>query len=128
MAHLVELDLELVDLAQDVAETGDFGVGGGNCPCSSAGGLCHGGDLGLGGKLVKGRRKGEGGMISFVVFFISMICLLWFGGVIGGSVSGGYWLKGKAGEFRDGNVLGGAGCEKNSERMKLFIKELVYPA
>ena len=30
MAYFVEFRLEVIDLAQDVAEAGDFGVGGSN--------------------------------------------------------------------------------------------------
>lgn len=47
MPHLVELDLELVDLAQDLAKAGDFGVGDGDGG-GGAGGLVRGGALGLG--------------------------------------------------------------------------------
>ena len=55
MAHLVELDLELVDLAEDFSEAFDFGVGSGDGG-GGAGGLMVGGALGLGCEL-----RGVGG-------------------------------------------------------------------
>jgi hypothetical protein len=57
MAHLIELDLQLIDLAQDVSKTGDFGVGGGDSARGGAGGLSRGRDLRLGCELGSGWKS-----------------------------------------------------------------------
>ncbi len=56
MPHFIEFDLELVDLADDFSEAGDFSVGVGDGG-GGAGGLMRGGALGLGCELLWGRER-----------------------------------------------------------------------
>ncbi len=62
MPHFIEFDLELVDLADDFSEAGDFSVGVGDGG-GGAGGLMGGGALGLGCELLWGKGASVGSYI-----------------------------------------------------------------
>lgn len=64
MAHLIELDFQLIDLAQYVAKAGDFGVRGGDGARGGARGLSGGGYLGLGCELGMNRMGGKGWLVG----------------------------------------------------------------